>query len=133
MAASLLAEMEAADVDAPAVFVSVADLIAGATERTSLAEGAGKSGARLERVVIGGQSYVLKHLDLAEDWTMRASGCLRGAPLVAWERGLLARLPACFNQPIVGVAPEDGDGPAAIGRLCPAHAGRDAVAGPGDR
>ena len=96
--------------EAPAVFASVADLIAGATERTSLAEGAGKSGARLERVVIGGQPYVLKHLDLAEDWTMRASGCLRGAPLLAWERGLLARLPACFNQPIVGVAPEDGDG-----------------------
>ena len=96
--------------EAPAVFASVAELIAGATERTSLAEGAGKSGARLERVVIGGQPYVLKHLDLAEDWTMRASGCLRGAPLLAWERGLLARLPACFNQPIVGVAPEDGDG-----------------------
>ena len=49
--------------------------------------GAGKSGARLERVVIAGQPYVLKHLDLAEDWTMRASGCLRGAPLLAWERG----------------------------------------------
>ena len=97
-------------VEAPAVFASVADLIAGATERTSLAEGAGKSGARLERVVIGGRPYVLKHLDLAEDWTMRASGCLRGAPLLAWARGLLARLPACFNQPIVGVAVEDGDG-----------------------
>ena len=65
--------------------------------------------------MIGGQPYVLKHLDLAEDWTMRASGCLRGAPLLAWERGLLARLPACFNQPIVGVAPEDGDGPAPSG------------------
>ncbi len=101
--------------EAPAVFASVTDLIAGATERTSLTEGAGKSGARLERVVIGGQPYVLKHLDLAEDWTMRASGCLRGAPLLAWERGLLARLPACFNQPIVGVAPEEGDGPAPSG------------------
>jgi len=89
-------------------FSSVAELIADATERTALAGAAGKSGARLERVVIGGQPYVLKHLDLAEDWTMRASGCLRGAPLLAWERGLLARLPACFNQPIVGVAPEDG-------------------------
>jgi phosphotransferase family enzyme len=89
-------------------FASVAELTAGATERRPLAGGAGKSGARLERVVIGGQPYVLKHLDLAEDWTMRASGCLRGAPLLAWERGLLARLPACFNQPIVGVAPEDG-------------------------
>jgi hypothetical protein len=101
--------------EAPVVFASVTELIAGATERTSLTEGAGKSGARLERIVIGGQPYVLKHLDLAEDWTMRASGCLRGAPLLAWERGLLARLPACFNQPIVGVAPEDGDGRAPSG------------------
>src|SRR6266404_285671 len=41
---------------------------------------------------------------------MRASGCLRGAPLLAWERGLLARLPACLNQPIVGVALSGGDG-----------------------
>jgi Phosphotransferase enzyme family len=94
--------------DAPLVFACVADLIAGATERTCLAEGAGKSGARLERVVIAGQPYVLKHLDLAEDWTMRASGCLPGAPLLAWQRGILARLPACFNQPIVGVAAEPG-------------------------
>jgi hypothetical protein len=93
--------------EVPASPASVAELIAAATERTALAEGAGKSGARLERLVIGGQPYVLKHLDLAQDWTMRASGCLPGAPLVAWERGLLARLPACFNQPIVGVFRED--------------------------
>jgi hypothetical protein len=100
---------------APPAFASVAELIADATERTVLDEVPGKSGARLERVVIGGQPYVLKHLDLAEDWTMRASGCLRGAPLLAWERGILARLPACFNQPIVGVAPEAGRGPAPSG------------------
>ncbi len=93
-----------------ATFASVAELIAGATERTGLDGAAGKSGARLERVVIAGQPYVLKHLDLAEDWTMRASGCLRGAPLLAWERGLLSRLPDCFNQPIVGVAREDSSG-----------------------
>src|SRR6202050_995199 len=81
------------------------ELLARATERSELAEVPGKSGATLERVVIDGQHYVLKHLDLAEDWTMRASGCLRGAPLVLWERGILARLPGCFNQPIVGAAP----------------------------
>jgi len=86
----------------------LAELLAGATERRELAEVPGKSGATLERVVIGGQDYVLKHLDLADDWTMRASGCLRGAPLVLWERGILARLPDCFNQPIVGAAPERG-------------------------
>src|SRR6204780_4674984 len=82
----------------------VADLLAGATERTVLAEAPGKSGATLERVVIDGRGYVLKHLDLAEDWTMRASGCLRGAPLALWERGILSRLPDCFNQPIVAAA-----------------------------
>jgi hypothetical protein len=80
---------------------SLTELLAAATERTVLAEAPGKSGATLERVVIGGQDYVLKHLDLAADWTMRASGCLRGAPLVLWERGILSRLPECFNQPIV--------------------------------
>ncbi|MBV9796026.1 MAG: aminoglycoside phosphotransferase [Actinobacteria bacterium] len=99
----------------PQVLADVAELVAGATERAELAGAAGKSGARLERLVIDGQSYVLKHLDLAEDWTMRASGCLRGAPLEAWERGLLERLPACFNQPIVGVAREEAGGRAPAG------------------
>src|ERR1039457_3721506 len=81
------------------------ELLSGATGRTVLAEAPGKSGATLERMVIGGQDYVLKQLDLADDWTMRASGCLRGAPLVLWERGILSRLPGCFNQEIVAAAP----------------------------
>src|SRR2546421_4037006 len=85
---------------------ALADLLSSATERTGLDEVPGKSGATLERVVIDGRAYVLKHLDLAQDWTMRASGCLRGAPLVLWERGILARLPGCLNQPIVAAAPE---------------------------
>jgi hypothetical protein len=101
--------------EAPAVSGSVTELIAGATSRVPVTEGAGKSGARLERLMIGGQPYVLKHLDLAQDWTMRASGCLRGAPLLAWERGLLARLPGCFNQPIVGVCRVGGAGRAPAG------------------
>jgi hypothetical protein len=94
--------------EGPPVYASVAELIEGATERTGLDGETGKSGARLERLVIAGRPYVLKHLDLAEDWTMRASGCLRGAPLLAAERGILGRLPGCFNQPIVGAAPEPG-------------------------
>jgi len=96
-------------------YEDLAELLAGATERTVLADVPGKSGASLERVVIGGQPYVLKHLDLAEDWTMRASGCLRGAPLTLWERGILARLPDCFNQPIVGAVQEERAGPAPAG------------------
>jgi hypothetical protein len=74
-----------------------------ATERMALDDAPGKSGARLERLVIDGQPYVLKRLDLATDWTMRASGCLRGAPYELWHRGILDRLPGCFHQPIVAV------------------------------
>jgi hypothetical protein len=81
----------------------LARLLEGATDREPLDGVPGKSGARLERVVLGGQPYVLKHLDLADDWTMRASGCLDGAPLALWQLGVLDRLPDCFNQPIVSV------------------------------
>ena len=54
----------------------------------------GKSGATLERVVIDGQPYVLKHLDLSRglDHAGIRAACA-GAPLVLWERGILARLP----------------------------------------
>jgi hypothetical protein len=96
-------------------YADVAELIAGATERTVLAGAPGKSGARLEWVIIDGQRYVLKHMDLGEDWSMRASGHLRGALLELWELGILGRLPACFNQPIVGVAPARRAGPAPSG------------------
>jgi len=90
----------------PAAPGDMTGLLMDVTERSRLAGVPGKSGASLERVVIGGRDYVLKHLDLAQDWTMRASGCLRGAPLVLWERGILARLPECLNQPIVAAVPE---------------------------
>ena len=90
----------------PRRYGDVAELLAGVTERTVLDGAPGKSGARLERVIIGGRRYVLKHLDLSVDWTTRASGSLRGVSLELWERGILARLPGCLNQPIVGAAPE---------------------------
>jgi len=84
------------------------DLLAAATERAELTDAPGKSGASLERLVIDGQDYVLKHLDRSGDWTMRASGYLPGAPLALWERGILGRLPRCLNQPIVAATPEPG-------------------------
>lgn len=86
----------------------LAALLDGVTERSALGADHGKSGARLERVIIGGQPYVLKHLDLSDDWTMRASGCLHGPPLALWRTGALDRLPGCINQPIIGVAQEPG-------------------------
>jgi hypothetical protein len=82
----------------------LAEMLARATERAPLDDAPGKSGAEMERLVIDGQPYVLKRLDLAGDWTLRASGCLDGPPLVLWQRGVLDRLPGCINQPIVAVA-----------------------------
>jgi hypothetical protein len=78
-------------------------LVARATQRTEV-ESAGKSGARIERLRIDGDPYVLKYLDLSRDWTMRAAGAISGATSELWRRGLLGRLPSCINQPIVAVA-----------------------------
>jgi hypothetical protein len=81
----------------------LAGLLARATRWEEI-ESAGKSGARLERLSIDDQPYVLKHLDLDRDWTMRAAGAIGGATSELWRRGLLGRLPSCINQPIVAVA-----------------------------
>jgi len=94
--------------NSPPIADSVDELLAGASDREPIVDGAGKSGARLERVVIDGQRHVVKYLDRADDWTMRAAGDFHGAAFTAWRRGLLARLPACINSPIVGVARSAG-------------------------
>jgi hypothetical protein len=94
---------------------SLAGLLGRATGREALGDAPGKSGARLERLIIDGEAYVLKRLDLADDWTMRASGCLSGAPLQLWEAGLLTLLPDCIHQPIVAAARVPPDGRARSG------------------
>jgi Phosphotransferase enzyme family len=78
-------------------------LLARATDRAPLTDNAGKSGAVIERVTIDGERFVVKYLDRRRDWTLRASGMLRGVTTEMWARGLLARLPTCLEQPIVAV------------------------------
>jgi hypothetical protein len=85
---------------------SVDELLAGATDVTEILDSAGKSGARLERVRIDGEPYVVKYLDPATDWTMRAAGVDGSPTLELWRRGILNRLPECINQPMVGLARE---------------------------
>ncbi|MEZ0579512.1 aminoglycoside phosphotransferase [Nocardioides sp. MH1] len=85
---------------------SIDELLADATDRRPL-DGPGKSGARLERVTIGGTPYVVKHLDHDADWTLRVADIPGSATVELWRRGILARLPACFNQPIVAVAHDE--------------------------
>lgn len=82
---------------------SVQELLAGASEVTRV-DSPGKSGARLDRLLLDGQRCVVKYLDAEGDWTVRAAGVEGGAVLELWRRGILARLPDCIDQPIVAVA-----------------------------
>jgi hypothetical protein len=92
---------------------SVDELLAEASSREPLVQQDGKSGARFERVVIDGSPYVVKYLALEDDWIMRATGDLRGRPLVVWQSGLLERLPPSIDHAIVGAA-YDGTGAALL-------------------
>jgi hypothetical protein len=83
---------------------SLAELLTRATTVAPMGPGAGKSGATFDHVRIDDEPYVVKHLRLGDDWTMRAAGPVGGAILALWRRGLLHRLPDCINQPIVAVA-----------------------------
>jgi hypothetical protein len=83
---------------------SVEELIAGATERHPLDTGDGKSGATLERVVIGGERFVLKHLHPDDDWTMRGFGDVTCRPVAVWTSGLLDAVPPQIDHAVVAAA-----------------------------
>ncbi len=71
----------------------------------------GLSSASFERVVIDGDSYVIKRLSYETDWVMRAVADV-GVPRVVrmWSSGLFTRLPSSIDTALVDVAfdPETG-------------------------
>ncbi|HEY3096079.1 MAG TPA: phosphotransferase [Acidimicrobiia bacterium] len=85
---------------------SVDELLAGATSRESFAHSDGKSGVPMERVVIDGEHFVVKHVSVENDWIMRATGDLGCRPLLVWRSGILERVPASIDHCFAGVAPE---------------------------
>ena len=87
---------------------SVEALIGAGARREPMTHTDSKSGAQFERVEIDGRPFVLKHLDLSDDWTLRCAGDLGCGTLRLWSTGLLDQLPDCFCQPIVGVACDPG-------------------------
>lgn len=86
---------------------SVEELVGPDADRAPLTTVDGKSGARLERVVVDGQRYVLKHLHRDDDWLMRATEDRDGRPVTLWRAGWLDRLPACIDHTMVGAAWDD--------------------------
>lgn len=83
---------------------SVAELLAGATHREPMKTADSKSGASFERVVLGGDRYVVKYLHPDDDWIMRVTGDVRCRPALVWASGLLDALPACIDPAMVGCA-----------------------------
>ncbi|MFL6021884.1 MAG: phosphotransferase [Marmoricola sp.] len=89
------------------VLDSLEELLAGAGEQVGELrpiDSVGKSGARLDRVTIDGDPYVVKYLDPDQDWTIRIAQVPATAPVEVWRRGLLNALPPEIDSPIVGVA-----------------------------
>ena len=82
------------------------DLFASATERTPLVSRDGKSGVPMERVVIDGERYVAKHMEVAGDWLARATGDFGLRQLHLWETGVYQRVPPCIDPVVVAVARE---------------------------
>ena len=90
----------------------LAALLARAESRRPWTPDDTKSGARFERVVIGGESFVLKYQDPRDDWLLRASGDPGRAYVRLWESGLLGRLPPEIDHAVVA-ADYDGE----VGRV----------------
>lgn len=83
---------------------SIEELLEGATHREPFHNDDGKSGSRFERVVIGGERFVLKELHVDGDWIARSLGDLRCRALLVWTSGLLDAAPPGIDPTVVGAA-----------------------------
>jgi Phosphotransferase enzyme family len=82
---------------------SLHDLLEAAGSRQPWAPEDTKSGARFERVVIGGERFVLKYQDPRDDWLLRATGDPGVRYVRLWEEGLMDRLPEAVDPAVVAV------------------------------
>ena len=85
------------------VAASADELVAGATLREPFKNADSASGAALERVVIDGERYVLKHFDHGSDWLLRATGDAGCRAVACWELGLYDAV-APIDAAVVGAA-----------------------------
>ena len=87
---------------------SVDELLAGCTDRRPFDPADPRSSTRFESVTIDGERYVLKHVHLDDDFTMRVSGDLGCRPLRVWAAGLMDTAPDLIDHAVVAAAAGDG-------------------------
>ena len=114
----------------PWVAESRAELVAGATDRVPVRTTDAKSGARFERLTLGGVPHFLKTLSAADDWIMRVTGNTSNWEFRVWQAGIYAACPPVIDHTIVGMALE-GTGPTAVLSILMIDCGTDLVP-PGD-
>jgi phosphotransferase family enzyme len=93
----------------PWVAESIAELTAGASERSVASSTDGKSGARFERLVLDGERYFLKVLSPQTDWIMRCTGNTSHWEFQVWQAGLYQSVPEVIDPAMVGMALESTD------------------------
>ena len=86
------------------VVASVDELLSGATSREPFLTSDSKSGSAFERVVIGGETLVVKHIHVDDDWTMRFNHDTHCNPIQVWASGLMDSAPDQVDHATVGVA-----------------------------
>jgi len=96
----------------PAIYPTVAAMVATATDRTPFHSSDGKSGSTFERLRIDGAPYVLKSLSYDDDWIMRVTGDVDHRPFLSWRAGLYHQTPDCIDHTMVAMA-VDGSGTSA--------------------
>jgi hypothetical protein len=93
------------------------ELLARAASRQSVPPGDGRSGATFERVTVDGTAYFVKRLSPASDWVMRVTGDHVHRPYLAWQAGIMGRVPGCLDHTVVTMEVEGADGDAELTML----------------
>ncbi|GIH04241.1 hypothetical protein Rhe02_23080 [Rhizocola hellebori] len=89
------------------VYASVQEMVAGASLREPLTKTADSlSGSPFERVIIGGESYLVKYVGYQLDWLARALGDRECFVVKLWRHGVLAALPKQIDHTIAAVCDE---------------------------
>jgi hypothetical protein len=100
----MLADMAVRTLTPRPVASSLDELLAGMTDREPFFTTDSKSGSAFERVLIDGESLIVKHVHIDDDWTMRFNGDVGCHPLQVWSAGLMDVLPERIDHGVVGVA-----------------------------
>ena len=100
----MLADVRAVTLTPRPVASSLEELLQGATSREPFFVSDSKSGSPFERVMIDGESHIVKHIHIDVDWTMRFNGDVGCKPVQVWRAGLMDVLPERIDHAVVGVA-----------------------------